>query len=125
VDPEEVSATNLSPAQRACIVEAVQAVVRRDVERVRELMYSPWREHADAFWTWADEYGDHGRLELVMPPGEIEDWDLYVLDLDGCLAVHVEMWAEGVGQTDLTLDLELYTNEDGSARAELRDMHMM
>ena len=33
--------------------------------------------------------------------------------------------ADGVSQTDLTLEMELYTSDDGRARAELRDMHVM
>ena len=125
MDPEEVSPSELTQQQRACIVSAVSAVVRRDVEAVRELSYPPWRKHADAFWTYADDYGDDGRLDLIMPPGEIDEWDTYILRLQDGLAVHVEMWAEGVGQTDLTLDMEVYINADGSTRVELRDMHVM
>ena len=124
-DPAEVTVAELTSAQRECIVVAVDAVVRRDVDRVRELSYPPWRKHAEVFWTWADEYGDLGPLDLIMPPGDMEDWDVYILALTNCLAVHVEMWADGVGQTDLTLEMELYTSDDGRAGAELRDMHVM
>jgi hypothetical protein len=121
-DPAELSAGDLTDAQRAAIVEAVQAVVRRDLDAVRSLSYPPWRKHADKFWTWADY---RGRSDLVMPPGEIEDWGLYILELKDGLAVLVEMWAEGVGRTELELNMELYTNEDGSVRTELRDMRPM
>jgi hypothetical protein len=125
MDPEEISASELTRQERECIVSAVSAVVRRDVEAVRELSYPPWRKDADMFWTWADDYGDRGRLDLVMPPGEIDEWDTNILRMHDGLAVHVEMWAEGVGQTDLTLEMEIYTNADGSPRVELRNMHVM
>jgi hypothetical protein len=125
MDPEEVSASELTQQERECIVSAVSAVVRRDVEAVRELSYPPWRKHAEEFWTRADDYGDRGRLDLIVPPGEIDEWATYILRVHDGLAVHVEMWAEGVGQTDLTLDMEVFANADGSTRVELRDMHVM
>src|SRR5215213_215658 len=102
---------DLTPAAREAIVGAVEAVVRRDVETVRGMLDEP--STAETLWHWADDYGDEGRLELVMPPGDVHDWDISLFEQhDGGVAADVEMWATS-GETDLTLQMELSVDPEG------------
>src|SRR5436190_13092629 len=65
---EEVDVSNLTVAEREAVQEAVEAVVNRDIERVRELLSEADRENAADFWIWANDYGRHGRLTLANAP---------------------------------------------------------
>lgn len=121
--PEDV-VKQLTTEDREAVREAMEAVVGRDVDRVRALLADP--ESAADFWMWADDYGREGRLSLLMPPGPVERWQVagVVLGDGSGVALDVPMWATS-GRTDLTLQLELTRDDAGRARVELQGVHAL
>ena len=95
----------------------------RDVERTAARLADPAR--VSEFWTWADDYGTQGRLDLVMPPGPTGDWEIDAVPLtDGSgFAIDVDMWAAS-GRTDLTLSLRLESHPR-APEVVLEDMHVL
>jgi hypothetical protein len=121
----EVNVSDLTEAERIKVEEAVEAVVTRNVERVRMLMPPDRPDHAETFWMWADNYGSSGRLDLSKPPGPIEEWTISGISTnDGNLALDVPMWAS-VGPTDLTLQLLVIRHQTDEPWVELQDMHVL
>jgi hypothetical protein len=120
----EVNVSHLTELERVEVEEAVEAVVRRDVERVRVLLPPSQQDEPASFWTWANNYGSHGQLDLVRPPGSIEEWAISGIKThDGDLALDLPVWAS-LGRTDLTLHLMVYRRL-GRPRVELQDMHVL
>lgn len=119
-----MSEDELSAADLEAVRDAVEAVVARDEGRVRALLADP--EHASTFWTWADDYGAHGKLDLVMPPGPAATWEIDAVRLaDGTgFSVDVPVWVAS-GRTDLTLQLRVERDETGSSEVLLEDMHVL
>jgi hypothetical protein len=124
VESDNVDLSTLATRQQRAVADAVEAVVHRDVDAVRALLPEKWQGNASDFWTWADDYGDDGPVELVTPPGDVDGWDANVMPGDAGIFVDVEMWAT-IGRTDLTLELYLYGSDDNDVRVEIRDMHVM
>jgi hypothetical protein len=63
----------------------------------------------------------------VLPPGEPRSWSINVIrgDEGGRLAVEVAMWTREEGRSDLTLELELWRESNGSVGAEFHNLHVM
>lgn len=117
VDPGDVWAFDLDQAQREAIRRAVAAVAARDVEAVRALL---GRDAGD-FWTWVDG------VDLAVPPGPVEDWELDGFPLENGLYVHVDMWGHIDGDLvplDETLRMQL-GRADGGWAARLEDLHVL
>src|SRR3954453_7737033 len=108
----------------------MRAIVERDERAVAELLDREYPENVDAapaseFWTWADDYAGK-RLNLVLPPGDVNDWDVWGFpreDVAEVLALHVDVWADW-GRTDLTIQFDL-APEGADYRVRLHDMHAM
>jgi hypothetical protein len=110
----------------------MEAVVARDETAVADLLrhraylgnvYAAPSAH---FWMCADDYAEK-RLNLVMPPGDVDEWGVWSFPTAGGapgeLALHAEVWADW-GQTDLTIQFRLIPDGD-LYRVELDDMHVM
>ena len=61
--------TSLSPVALLSVEEAVRAVVDHDDERLALLA-----PDAGDLYAWTRDYGRHGAVDLVVPPGMAEDW---------------------------------------------------
>ena len=110
----------------------MEAVVARDESAVADLLrHRTYPENVYAapssqFWMWADDYAGE-RLNLVMPPGEVDEWGVEGFPTSagapGELTLLADVWADW-GRTDLTIELKLIP--DGVRyRVELDDMHVM
>ena len=115
----------LSAADLEAIRDAVEAVVRRDERRLAAVLADP--AAAATFWMWADDYGFHGKLDLVMPPGPLTSWEIDAVRFDDGtgFAIDLPMWAT-FGRTDLTLQLRLErATPESSPRVVVEDMHVL
>jgi hypothetical protein len=109
-----------SPALLA-VEEAVRAVVDHDAERLATLA-----PDAGDLYLWTRDYGSHGTVELVMPPGRPEDWDTEWTDMvDGGKHVAVGMWTRQEQRSDLTLELHLHRDEGERWQARILDLHVL
>jgi len=129
-DETSVFAFMLDERQRAAVRRMMDAVVRRDKDAVAGMLAVKLADTSASpgdFWMWADDYGTEGRLRLIMPPGDVADWDVYGFPSNrgnqGRLYLHAEVWAD-YGLTDLTIRFDLVPEGDGF-RIELEDMHVM
>lgn len=115
----------LTTAELAAVEAIVRALVAGDVEALRAA--GGFDDGADP-WLWTRDYGDHGRVELVVPPGDPRDWDgaVYRSDTDPTLAaVEVDMWTAQEGRSDLTLQLDLVPTPTGAVTPTFRDLHVL
>lgn len=119
---------HLDDDEKRAVAVAVEAVLDRDVERVRALAPT----NADArfvadFWQWVDTYDDGEPIRLLRPPGPVEDWDGYVIRRPEGTEVGIELLDADRPDhlTDLTLRLDLSRRPDGTVRAVLEDLHVM
>jgi hypothetical protein len=127
-----VDAIELNVDQRAAIRRMMEAVVTRDETAVADLLrHRTYPENvyaapASSFWMWADDYAGK-RLNLVMPPGDVDEWGVWGFPtpggVPGELTLHAEVWANW-GQSDLTIQFRLIPGDD-RYRVELDDMHVM
>jgi hypothetical protein len=103
------------------IEDAVRAVVAHDDERLGVIA-------ADVgdLYVWTREYGSRGTVDLVMPPGSVEEWAVDFRDVaDGSKHVVVDMWTRQEGRSDLSLELELRETAPGAWEARLLDLHVL
>ena len=120
----------LNQRQQEAIRRMMKAVVDRDERAVAALLDREYPENVYAapvsdFWMWADDYAGK-RLNLVLPPGDVDDWGVWgfpLKDFPDVLALHVDVWADW-GQTDLTIQFDLAPDRD-DYRVKLHDMHVM
>ena len=111
----------LPTAALHAIEEAVRAVVRHDHERLRVIA----AEVGDLY-VWTRQYGSHGTVDLVMPPGSVDEWPLDICDVnDGSKHVIVDMWTEQEGRSDLSLELELREAATGVWETRVLDLHVL
>jgi len=122
-DPPKTEANELMDEEMAVTAAAVRAVVEG---------YQPALEAMKAFdagdpYEWTHEYGRWGDVHLVLPPRDSRSWTISVTrgDDEDWLAVEVDMWTREEGRSDLTLELELWREPDGSLRAEFHNLHVM
>ena len=72
------------------------------------------------------DYGRYGTVELVMPPGAPQDWDIDSTDTtNGGKHVAVAMWTRQEGRSDLTLELRLDRSDDGRWRQRILGLHVL
>jgi len=103
------------------VEEAVRATVDHDAERLATLA-----PDAGDLYLWTRDYGSHGTVELVMPPGRPEEWDTEWTDMaDGGKHVAVGMWTRQEQRSDLTLELWVHPDVGGRWRARILDLHVL
>jgi hypothetical protein len=111
----------LPTAAQQAIEEAVRAVVGHDHERLRVIA----AEGGDLY-VWTRQYGSHGTVDLVMPPGSVDEWPLDICDVnDGSKHVIVDMWTDQEGRSDLSLELELRETAAGVWATRVLDLHVL
>jgi hypothetical protein len=123
-DPPKTEADQLTEEEMAVTAAAVRAVVEGD----RAALEAMKAYDAGDPYEWTHEYGRWGDVHLVLPPGDPRTWTINVYRRDGddaWLAVEVDMWTREEGRSDLTLQLDLWRQPDGSLRAEFNDLHVM
>lgn len=105
----------------AAVEEAVHAVVAHDGERLSVLA-----PNAGELYLWTRDYGPHGAVDLVIPPGSPAEWRIDVTDMiDGGTHVAVGMWTKQEGRSDLTLELELREARPDQWQARILDLHVV
>ncbi len=101
--------------------EAVEALVRRDAGALAAMTRHA-REDPRVHWEWTREYA--GGIELVLPPGPFEDWELEATAQDGALRVHLELWAAGEDEPiDAAMELTLHGDDAGGTHVRLDGVH--
>jgi hypothetical protein len=116
---------DLTQAELAAIRDAVLALVEHD--HVRLLDMGAFNRGADPYM-WTKDYGPWPEVHLRLPPGDPREWDLDVYRDDDHpreASVDLTMWTEEEGRSDLTLQLELATDDAGHTSARIRDLHVM
>jgi hypothetical protein len=74
---------------------------------------------------WTRDYGSHGTVELVTPPGTPADWPIELPNAhDGTKHVVVDMWTRQEGRSDLSLELEL-ERQSGRWATRALDQHVL
>ena len=80
-------------------------------------------------YLWTHDYGRFGEARFVLPPGEVGDWRVGVLQVDdqpGLSQLYIEMWTAEEGASDLSLEMNLRTGtESGLVRGEFIGLHVM
>lgn len=87
-------------------------------------------EHESDPYMWTRDYGGPGEhVHFAMPPGDVADWDVRVMRVDdqpGVSFLVVDMWTAEEGPSDLSLEINLYTDpETGAVRGEFDNLHVM
>jgi hypothetical protein len=101
--------------------EAVRAVVDHDDERLAQMA-----PDAGDLYVWTRDYGRYGVVDLVMPPGTADAWDVLSTDQhDGGKDVAVAMWTRQEGRSDLTLELQLDCDDAGRWRTRILGLHVL
>jgi hypothetical protein len=114
--------SHMTPEALAAVEEAVRAVVEHDDSRLSQI--AP--DFGDDLYMWTRDYGDYGVVELVMPPGDANEWSIDWTDMnDGGKDVAVDMWTRQEGHSDLTLELELHPDDTGRWRVQVLDLHVL
>ena len=80
----------------------------------------------DDLYLWTRDYGSHGTVQLVVPPGTAEEWDIVWMDTyDGGKHAPVGMWTRQEGRSELTLELRLSRDDHGRWRPLILDLHVL
>jgi hypothetical protein len=112
--------TTRSSGELLAVEEAVRAVVDHDDHRLALLA-----PDAGDLYVWTRDYGRHGTVDLVVPPGTPEEWDIDWIDThDAGKHVVVAMWTRQEGRSDLALELHLSSDDDGHWRPRILDLHV-
>lgn len=118
------SNTQLSDGQLTVISEAVSALVHHDSDRLGELV----RDGGDIYM-WTRDYGNYGKVDLVLPPGQPADWHIDAVPVTAAarptVSVQVPMWTRQEGRSDLTLELVLELASDDRWSARIDDLHVL
>ena len=113
--------TAVMTAPLLAVEDAVRAVVDHDDERLAVIA-----PDAGDLYQWTRDYGSHGTLELVLPPGTSQEWDIEWTDMrDGGKHVAVGMWTRQEGRSDLTLELHLHRDHDGRWLPRVLHLHVL
>lgn len=105
----------------AVVARVVRAVVEHDDAAITGL--SP---ESDDLYVWTRDYGEFGEVELMMPPGEPESWDVDWTELDdGGRHAAVTMWTRQDGRSDLTLEMTLEREGGGGWSAGALGLHVL
>ena len=77
-------------------------------------------------YVWTRQYGSHGAVDLVMPPGSVDEWPLDICDVnDGSKHVIVDMWTEQEGRSDLSLELALCEAATDAWETRVLNLHVL
>jgi hypothetical protein len=116
----------LSDAEIDLLQRVMRALVAGDRAVLEEV--GAYANGADPY-VWTRDYGVLGAVHFVMPPGEPADWRVSVMQVDDAPGVSflvVEMWTREEGASDLSLEINLYTDTlSGSVRGEFIDLHVV
>lgn len=86
-------------------------------------------DHGSDPYLWTRDYGNRGEVHFVMPPGEVADWPVRVVQVDdqpGVSFLVVDMWTREEGASDLSLEINLSTDgSSGVVRGEFVNLHVM
>jgi hypothetical protein len=115
---------DLTEDEMALIVDAVDAIVAQDRERLETM--GAYEGAADPYDELSD-YGYFGDVELIPPPGDPATWEIRSYRGDGVPGVNVEigMWTRQEGRSDLTLQLDLDGPDAESLKARFKSLHVM
>lgn len=103
------------------VEETVRAVVAHDDERLSVLA-----PDAGDLYLWTRNYGAHGTVDLVIPPGPPAEWRIQATDMIGDgKHVAVGMWTKQEGRSDLTLELELREAHPDQWKARILGLHVL
>jgi hypothetical protein len=116
----------LSDAEVELLERVVRALVVGDRSVLDEV--GAYGRGCDPY-LWTRDYGNHGDVHLVMPPGEVADWPVGVLQVEdqpGVSFLVVGMWTREEGASDLSLEIDLSTDpSSGAVRGEFVDLHVL
>ena len=126
---------DLTDWERRAIRSAVEAVAERRLDVVERLLSPHLYAGADPaqLFVAADDFGNYGRLDLRLPPGDLADWEIEVYERRPdyaevpAVACDIALWSvqEG-GRSDLTLQLDLLREAPGHPpRVFLTDLHVL
>lgn len=116
----------LSDAESDYLVQVVRALVHGDRDVLEDIgAYA----HGNDPYRWTRDYGHRGEVHFIMPPGDIGDWPVDVMQVDdrpGVSFLVVDLWTAEEGRSDLSLELNLSTDKDGGAvHGEFVNLHVM
>jgi hypothetical protein len=103
------------------VAEVVDIVVRHDADRLAGIS-----AYDGDLYEWTRDYGHHGTVDLVLPPGAPRDWEIdWGEQHNGGLWVVVTMWTHQEGRSDLSLEFRLHREDSGGWRAEISNLHVL
>ena len=94
----------LSKAETDFLKQVMQALVAADHDVLE--MIGAYKNGGDPYM-WTHDYGQLGQVHFVMPPGEVSDWPVEVLQVDdkpGVSLLVIDMWTREEGRSALSLD---------------------
>jgi hypothetical protein len=104
----------------------VRALV--DADRAALDAVGAYDHGADPYF-WTRDYGRLGDVHLVVPPGEVGDWPIRVMQVDDQLGVSfliVDLWTREEGASDLSLEINFSLDPgNSSVRSEFVNLHVM
>ena len=111
-------------------VELLERVLRALVEGDRSVLDQVGAyDHGSDPYRWTRDYGNFGDVHFVMPPGDVKDWPVSVMQVDdqpGVSTLIVDMWTREEGASDLCLEINFTTDTvGGSVRGEFVNLHVM
>ena len=124
---DEDGLESLSDAERAAVVGLVRALVEKDRDALEAA--GAYQEGPDADpYMFTQPYGPRDRVDLVMPPGDARHWAGGVIRDDkdpAWVGLVVDMWTEQEGPSELSLEADLFEDEDGDISAQFIQLHVM
>jgi len=111
----------LSECQLAAVVDAVTAVVTRDVSRLSRILGGP-----SALSRWMNR-SVYNEVELVAPPGPPEDWALDATDIGTDphrVHVVVPLWRRGARSARAYLEILLIETGADRWRPTIHDLYL-
>ena len=113
----------LSDDELAALVRLVQALVDHDEAVLREAGAYDGGDPYEFTRRW--RLWDH--VDVVMPPGEPRTWQMAVYRGKDALpaSVNIDMFTVQEGRSDLTLEVDLLADADGTPVVRFGNLHVM
>ena len=116
---------SLSAPEREAVERFVRALVDHEVETLAST--GALAGGSDPY-LWTRNYGQWGDVDLIVPPGPSIRWGGSVIRAEarpGWAGVVVDMWTQQEGRSDLSLELDLATDEDATVTVQFIGLHVM